>query len=565
MPILVDEQGDIQPIADQVVDEVKGCGGSGFMEDEWFSSDSPICVAARTLEIFGGDNELLELTIGPRKTHYRGCARGGIKTATLTDTARVSRSFRIGHYGNEMLRKGGDSINRKFNSLWLAHTERIKQEGPVKVMVKLTFKGLLYLNIMFFSGELIRITKPFEGTPLGYLCMVGFALGRPAYAMSMSITIDASIEYLFPRARDLIKNQLDLGPTASSRRQRLITLSNAFCTQFKIQANIKGYLIFLSIETFLATLTLLEIYGQYFHIVVVRLSQLEIYNRLKKLRRSERREPEEYDVAAKEGDSGSSGEVEYFNEMQISPPEETSAEKVFVDYSIAFMIKISERIRDLFERIVPPEGEEPTLSRLDVFGWMAGFDVSKIIGDDIEAELARECQPPRCILKDFYLNQKGILSLNAEALPALAENLGIDWELRQMRVNKKWFDMNDCPDGSNSNIRCQCGDTSCNINQMCSKGKCIESPSTILPCNDGGNDAQCSCVNEICEAGDFCGLDGFCTSPEKSSSTITVTYFSLQHEDVATSAEILSTICPKGEESCSNNIEVTIQDGQKQR
>ena len=69
------------------------------MEDEWFTSDSPICVAARTLDIHGGENELLEITLGPRKDKYRVCTRGGIKTSTLVDTSRVQKSFRIGHYG----------------------------------------------------------------------------------------------------------------------------------------------------------------------------------------------------------------------------------------------------------------------------------------------------------------------------------------------------------------------------------------------------------------------------------------------------------------------------------
>jgi len=456
VPVLLEKEGEVLSIVDQVVPEVRGCGGTGFLQDEWFTSDSPICVAARSVGIHGGIDDMLEVTIGPRKQSYKGCTHGGIQTSSLEADSAVRRffrrSFRIGRYGTEMMRKGGSYIDRTLYSLWNAHTESIQQEGPVKVLVKLAFKAMLYLNIMFFSGELIELTAPLEGTPYGYLCMVGFGLGRPAYALTMSITIDTGIDYLFPRTRDFIKKQLDLGPTASARRKQLIKLSTSFCTQFKIQAELKGYLIFVSIEAFLATLVLLEVKGQWFHVIVGRLAQLEILNRLKRLRPMQRQKPEEYDLAAM---NSPPQESEYFNPLQLAAPStitDVTEPHIVVDYSIAFMTKISERIRELFDKIVPPEGEEPTLSRLDVFGWIAGFDVSKISVENFEEDIERECEPPRCILKDFSLNEKGVLSIGAEALPALAENLGIDWEIRQIHVNKKWFSTARTPDADSVTV-----------------------------------------------------------------------------------------------------------------
>jgi len=113
-------------------------------------------------------------------------------------------------------------------------------------------------------------------------------------------------------------------------------------------------------------------------------------------------------------------------------------EQPLVDYSHAFMKKLGDRIRELFSLVVPPEGEEDgwMLSRMDVFAWMAGFDLQKVLAeDDMDAALKRECQKPRCILSDFGVTDDGRLTLGAAGIPALALNLGIDWELQQITVD----------------------------------------------------------------------------------------------------------------------------------
>ena len=76
--------------------EVQGCGGKGFFENEWFTSSSPICVAARLGKMYGG-NEPIEVTLGPKLEKYRGCKHGGIKSSTLTDVTGVKRSYRVGN------------------------------------------------------------------------------------------------------------------------------------------------------------------------------------------------------------------------------------------------------------------------------------------------------------------------------------------------------------------------------------------------------------------------------------------------------------------------------------
>jgi len=410
MPTVKETKTDVITYVDQLVPEVKGCGGIGWMEDEWFSSDSPICVAARTLNLFGGEDELFEVTIGPKKKKYKGCLHGGIQTASLEDTSAVSKSFRIGCKGNEMMRKAIGYYDRTMSKFWREHSERIKNEGPTKVLIKWTARAGLYYQIMVLSSFAIDMTKHYDEN---WLFLILFAVLRPAYSMTVMVGLASSIEFLHPRGRDFMMKMLDLGPTNSDRRKKLTSLSTLFCKAFKGAFTCKNYFILLAIETFSLTMTLLDITTKAFHLLIARILYLDVYNRVKRI---PRRHPEvpSTEVALAGGEN-----------------------EPVIDYTHAFVNALSERIKELVQKIIPEEGQESKYSRLDIFGWMAGFDVSKITGEteeELQASLDRECQPPKCVLGDFYEREDGGLGITSTGIPSLATNLGIDWELREAEL-----------------------------------------------------------------------------------------------------------------------------------
>jgi len=61
------------------------------------------------------------------------------------------------------------------------------------------------------------------------------------------------------------------------------------------------------------------------------------------------------------------------------------------------------------------------------------LDLSKIQDEaDMQAALDKQMEAPNCILNDFSVGEDGTLEIGTSALPALANNLGIDWEIRQL-------------------------------------------------------------------------------------------------------------------------------------
>jgi len=425
----------------QLAHDVKGCGGMGFLDPEWFSSDSPICVAARVLNMLGGErsDDFIELTVGPKQASYKSCTNGGIETASLADTSSVQRSYRLGQYGFEMMRKSASYIQRSVRSLWQAHTEGIRREGPGRVFLKWGMKGLLFYNLAFpISGAIDRWREPLGSdrdinNPAAVLVLWALCFIKPIMGLSISITIDTTIDWFHPRTRLLLTKGLDLGPSESVRTGKIEKLGTLLLRQMKTQYHGRIYLPFVALELGFTALAVLKITTQAFYIVTARMAQLEILNRLKRAK-NVGEYPDIYPPApdwfpSKKKLEESVGMLQGAgrNEPLIEGPEP------IIDFSPAFINKIMHRIRDLLEKITPKEGEQPVYSRLDVLGWMSGLDLSKIQDEaDMQAALDKQMEAPNCILNDFSVGEDGTLEIGTSALPALANNLGIDWEIRQL-------------------------------------------------------------------------------------------------------------------------------------
>jgi len=524
LPTIVEDPDRVPPFqvyVDQVVPEVKGCGGVGFAESDWFTSDSPICVAARTLNIMGGDEEMVEVTIGPKQPKYDSCTHGGIETTALSDTSAVQGSFRLGPYGFEMMHQTSQYVDRTVRYLWASRTAAMKAEHMVRVVMKWHLKLTLFLNMLFpISTNLDELRRPLgerglegENTVAGVLVLWSFCIIKPMIGLGISITIDTIMDYFFPRARIYLNDKLDLGPPDSVKGIKLEKFKQVAWRQITGQYNPTILGSFVLFEIFFTTMKFLEITDQSFWIICLRIFQLEVFNRQKFVKRDgvypqhypkrwdstmnlwrynfQRQLPEpgpqqpemslggdkEGNVsprgsksipaspkrAASEGAGSKEGPpTKAMQALTIpgiksagspmpsgsqsapsSPRSGTAGSppgpftQAMVDYSHAFMEKLGERIRELMASVVPPEGQEEgwMLSRFDVLGWVAGFDVQKVIAeDDMEAALERECRPPLCVLKDFKVTKEGRLTVGAEAIPAIATNLGIDWELQQIEV-----------------------------------------------------------------------------------------------------------------------------------
>jgi len=523
LPTIVEDPDRVPPFqvyVDQVVPEVKGCGGVGFAESDWFTSDSPICVAARTLNIMGGDEEMVEVTIGPKQPKYDSCTHGGIETTALSDTSAVQGSFRLGPYGFEMMHQTSQYVDRTMRYLWASRTAAMKAEHMVRVVIKWHLKMTLFLNMVFpISSNLDELRRPLgerglegENTVAGVLVLWSFCIIKPMIGLGISITIDTIMDYFFPRTRIFLNDKLDLGPPDSVKGIKLEKFKQVAWRQITGQYNPTILGSFVLFEIFFTTMKVFEITDQSFWIICLRIFQLEVFNRQKFVKRDgvyPQHYPKRWDstmnlwrynfqkqlpepgpqppeslemslggdkernvsprgsksnpASPKRGPSeGSGSPTKAMQGLTIpgiknagspmpsgsqsapssprsgaagSPPGPFS--QTMVDYSHAFMEKLGERLRELIASVVPPEGQEEgwMLSRLDVLGWVAGFDVQKVIAeDDMEAALERECRPPLCVLKDFKVTKEGRLTVGAEAVPAIATNLGIDWELQQMEV-----------------------------------------------------------------------------------------------------------------------------------
>jgi len=443
MPIVAEDDQRLPPFrvyANQVVSEVKGCGGIGFMEQEWFTSDSPVCVAARTLNLAGGTEELLEVTLGPKQPSYQSCTHGGIQTAALADTSAVRRSYRLGPHGFEMAHRSFSYIGRTVRSLWKAHMAAVEREGYVRVFMKWGGKVALYYNLQIIGAGIAAGVEPLEGTgwPM-YLVMVILCLFRPLIGLSISITIDTTIDFWHPRLRTFFNEKLDLGPHDGLRIGRIEHIGQILCRQMKAQYGSRIYIPFVMFEFFGEALKLLQITQENYHFVTLRIAYLEMWNRFK------RSNPHGTYPDLRPAGRHFPGirfpwEKKWKKESSVGAGEEDP--KMWIDYSHAFLNKVSTRIRELFQMILPREGEEEDeerLSRLDVFAWMAGIDLTKISAeDDVEAAVEEQCMnSPTCILKDFTMREDGSLSIGSSAIPALADNLGIDWELRQTEVDDR--------------------------------------------------------------------------------------------------------------------------------
>ena len=71
---------------------------------------------------------------------------------------------------------------------------------------------------------------------------------------------------------------------------------------------------------------------------------------------------------------------------------------------------------------------------------MVGIDVEKLLeADDVSDAIGRECITPNCILNQIGTTGEGTLNIPVDVLPFLAQNLGVNFALEEMRVNKKWF------------------------------------------------------------------------------------------------------------------------------
>merc|ERR1719499_151391 len=177
------KNGKIGKFADQIVHEVQGCGGKNIFENEWFTSSSPICVAARLGKLYGGD-ELVEVTIGPTRKKYKGCKHGGIKSSSLTDTSLVKRSYRVAPHGTEMLRKGGGWLARRFYRVWKHTVDHIRHQGPVRVFTKLALKIGFFIGWTLMCGTIVSLTASGFGTPVAGLLVVSLIFFRPLINMA---------------------------------------------------------------------------------------------------------------------------------------------------------------------------------------------------------------------------------------------------------------------------------------------------------------------------------------------------------------------------------------------
>lgn len=530
MPTVAVVNGEVQSYVDQTVPEVKGCGGAHFYEREWFTSDSPICVAARTLNMFGGESEYYEISVGPPQKEYRGCRHGGIQTASLLETWDVQRSFRIAEYGTEAMRKSGSRLERAFQYQWAHRHQGIADEGPVRMLTKFAFKGNAYWSMVVIAKCIKDLLSPWENTNWDYLIMAGFILFRPLISYTVSVTIDFGVDYFFPRVLDFFTRKLDLGPSLSDRNVKLERLSTALCKEVKYQCTKRNYGVSFFIETLSAGMSLLEIDCNVVTAVIrtlysLRIIQTEFQDRL---RWHPRREPE-ITVGVKDGT-------------------ESGYSVSFVDFSVAFITELNRRIFDLFANIA----HSTEYSRLDVFGWMAGIDISKVLAEsdeDFEAAIKKRCVPPNCILDKFEVKEDGGLKINAAYLPILADNLGMDWELRSIDVNQKHFEISECNPGELSPRACECGDAFCAAGQVCLEEKCVDSETKPLPCKNGEkNSVVCQCGHEICDVRDVCNADGFCQLYGEEADMVQILYFALRQGDAERSSYVLQQSCGNPED-----------------